>query len=36
MGKIIKNEDILHLESLIEHDVKYAGMTVKEALSENR
>lgn len=36
MGRIIKNEDILHLDSVIEHDVKYAGMTVKEALSENR
>lgn len=36
MRRIIEEDEILHLDSVIEVEGRYSGMTVKEALSENR
>lgn len=36
MKRIINEEDILHLDSIIEQDNRYKGMTVKEAICEDR
>lgn len=36
MGRIITDEDILHMDSIISQEGKYYGMMVKDAICENR
>ena len=36
MGRIINEDEILHLDSIIGQEGKYEGMKVKDAICENR